>query len=93
MLTQLDHAILGSMAGRAGPAPKELFQAARDEELANHRFTARDVRDFERAEAHLDVRAAVRKDLVPLRIEGLLARSYDEYFESGCGDVSWIRSY
>lgn len=81
------------MAGRSGPTPQELFQAARDAELAAHRITDVDVKNFDRYEAHMDVRAAVRKDLVPLQIEGLLNQNYDKYFEDGCSDVNWIRSY
>jgi len=92
MLSALDQAVLGGLAGRSGPSPKELFQAARDQELANHRFSKADVDNFDRFEARQDVIRAVRKDLVPLQVEGVLNRSYDEYFASGCADVSWTGS-
>jgi len=93
MLNLRDQEILQSMASREGPAPKELFQAARDAELKNQRFTKADVDNFERYEAHMDVRNAVRKDLLPLEVEGLLARDYDAYMASGAADITWVRSY
>ena len=67
----------------------EAFQANRDAELREQKFTSKDVDAFDAYEARQDVLQAVRKDLVPLQIEARLNQSYDRYFESGCGDVSW----
>ena len=93
MLTPYDLEILGTMASQTGPSLRERLQTVKDAELANQRFTQTDVDNFDRYEALQDIRAAVRKDLVPLKIEGLLNRDYDKYFESGAADVNWIRSY
>ena len=100
MLTQLDQQILGEMAWR-GPSPREIFQARRDAELTQAGLAAQEAAQFSKSdaekldkyEAHIDVRQATRKDLLPLEVEGMLNRSYEDYMASGAADITWVRSY